>query len=113
MRGARIVPDTLLVDPQRLTAVREAYDQALNELGKQLDDLRRVGFVERPWLGDGVSEEVRVQYNGTVMESPLGSYQAMRKYEIELKAIRDQFAQIEQSYPAVESANTKLPRPVE
>jgi hypothetical protein len=99
------VPDVLQVDPLRLTAVREAYDKALNELGKQLDDLRRVGFVGRPWLGDGVSEDVRGQYNGIVMESPLGAYQAMRKYEAELAAIRDNVAEMEKSYLAAESAN--------
>jgi hypothetical protein len=107
------VSEVLRVNPQRLTAVRTAYDQALNELGKQLADLFRFGFVRAPWLGDDVSKEVVAHYNNAVMSSDLGTYQAMRRYEAELKAIRDQFAQIEQSYPAVESANTKLPRPVE
>jgi hypothetical protein len=104
------VPDILQVDPQRLTAVREAYDRALNELGKQLDDLRRVGFVDRPWLGDNVSEDVRLQYNDTVMESPLGAYQAMRKYEAELTAVRDNVAEMEKTYLAVESINADRAR---
>jgi hypothetical protein len=111
--GERIVSDVLRVDAERLTAVREAYDKALNELSDQLDYLRYAGLIQVPWLGDNVSNEVKDHYNKRVMASDVGTYQAMRRYETELKAIRDQFAQIEQSYPAVESANTKLPRPVE
>ena len=99
------------VDPQRLTTVREAYDKALDELGPQLDNLRYAGFVQSPWMGDDVSEAVRVHYNVTVMESPLGAYQAMRTYEKELAAVRDQFAEMERAYLAAESANVdRTPR---
>jgi hypothetical protein len=106
------VADMFRVEPQRLTAVREAYDKALNELGQQLDGLLDAGFVRTPWLGDDVSEAVRVHYNGAVMESPLGAYQAMRKYEIELKAVRDQFAEMERAYLAGESTNVDRARQV-
>ena len=105
--------DVLRVDPQRLTAVREAYDKALNELSDQLDHLRYAGLIQVPWLGDRVSNEVKDHYNRKVMESDVGTYQAMRRYEEELKAIRDRFAEAEQTYPAVEDANTNLPRRVE
>jgi hypothetical protein len=105
------VPDILQVDPERLTAVREAYDKALDELVPQLEYLRYAGFIKIPWLGDGVSEDVRTQYNAKVMESDHGAYQAMLRYEIELKAARDQFAAIEQAYLAAESANAdRAPR---
>jgi hypothetical protein len=103
-----MVSDMLRVDPQRLTAVREAYEKALDELRPQLDHLRYSGFIKIPWLGDGVSEDVRIQYNAKVMESDRGAYQAMRTYEIELKAARDQFAAMEQAYLAAESANADL-----
>jgi hypothetical protein len=99
------VSDVMRVDPHRLTAVREAYDKALDELRPQLDSLLDAGFIRAPWLGDSVSEDVRVHYNATVMESKLGTYEAMRRYEAELKAIRDQFAEMEQAYLAAESAN--------
>lgn len=99
--------DILRVDPHRLAAVREAYTKALDELRPQLDHLRYAGFIKNPWLGDGVSEDVRTQYNAKVMESDHGAYQAMLRYEIELKAARDQFAAIEQSYLAAESANAE------
>jgi hypothetical protein len=107
------VADMFQVDPQRLTAVREAYDKALDELGPQLDNLRYAGFVQNPWMGDDVSEAVRVHYNGTVMESPLGAYQAMRTYEKELAAVRDQFAEMERAYLAGESTNVDRARQVE
>jgi hypothetical protein len=111
--GERIVPDVLRVDPHRLTAVREAYDKALDELGKQLDNLLNAGFVQSPWLGDAVSTEVKDHYNRTVMGSPLGTYQAMRRYETELMAVRDQFAEMERAYLAAESANaSRAPRMV-
>jgi hypothetical protein len=100
--------DMLRVNPRRLTTVREAYESALDELGQQLNDLLDAGFVKNPWLGDDVSEAVRVHYNGTVMESPLGAYQAMRKYEDKLKAIRDEFAAMEQAYLAAESTNVDV-----
>jgi hypothetical protein len=99
------VPDMLRVDPHRLTALREAFDKALNELGSQLTVLAEAGHIRTPWLGDDVSEEVRIEYNAKVMESKLGAYQAMRTYEIELKAARDQFAAMEQAYLAAESVN--------
>jgi hypothetical protein len=99
------VSDLLRVDPGRLTAVRDAYDKALNELVLQLDELGDVGHVHTPWLGDDVSNEVKDHYNSTVMGSKLGAYQAMRQYEAELKAVRDQFAEMEQAYLAAETAN--------
>jgi hypothetical protein len=105
------VSDVLRVDPHRLTAVREAYDKAIDELGPQLATLAYAGHINTPWLGDQVSEDVRGQYNAKVMESPLGTYQAMLRYEAELKAIRDQFAAMEQAYLAAESTNAdRAPR---
>jgi hypothetical protein len=98
------VSDMLRVDPDRLTVVREAYDKAIDELSVQLDRLLDAGFVRVPWLGDPVSEGVRLDYNSRVMESPLGAYRAMRMYELELKAVRDQFAEMERAYLAGESA---------
>jgi hypothetical protein len=106
------VADMFRVEPQRLTAVRDAYDKALDELRKQLDDLRKVGFVMNPWLGDDVSREVKDLYNSAVMESPLGAYQAMRTYEKELAAVRDQFAEMERAYLAGESTNVDRARQV-
>jgi hypothetical protein len=105
------VPDVLRVDPHRLTAVREAYDKALDELRPQLDSLLDAGYIHGTWLGDDVSTAVKDHYNRTVMGSPLGTYQAMRRYETELKAVRDQFAEMERAYLAAESANAdRTPR---
>ncbi|MGH8967616.1 MAG: hypothetical protein ACRDXB_20135, partial [Actinomycetes bacterium] len=112
-RGAPSVSDLMRVDPQRLTTVREAYDQALNDLGNQLNRLRIAGHVDSPWLGDHVSGKVQTHYNATVMDSPAGAYQAMRKYEEELKAVRDRIAEMEQAYLAGERANTELAPRVE
>jgi hypothetical protein len=97
--------DVLRVNPDRLTAVREAYDKALNELGIQLNDLGQAGHIDTPWLGDTASEAVRVHYNNTVMaQDKPGAYRAMRLYEDELKAIRDHVAEMERAYLAGERA---------
>jgi hypothetical protein len=102
------VSDVLRVNPDRLTAVREAYDMALNELGIQLNDLGQSGHIDTPWLGDPASEAVRVHYNNTVMaQDKPGAYRAMRLYEDELKAIRDHVAEMEKAYLAGESAITE------
>jgi hypothetical protein len=98
------VSNLLRVDPQRLTAVREAYDKALSELRPQLDDLAEAGHIKTPWLGDSVSNEVKDTYNRVVMASKSGTYQAMVRYEIELTAIRDHIADMEKAYLAGDSA---------
>jgi hypothetical protein len=105
------VADMFRVDPQRLTTVREAYDKAIDELGKQLDQLGRAGHVETPWLGDDVSDKVKAHYNSTVMGPDRGAYQAMLRYGIELQAVRDQVAEMERAYLAGEStAADVMPR---
>jgi hypothetical protein len=100
------------VNPQRLTAVREAYDNALNELSQQLGELGQVGHIKTPWLGDDVSDKVKAHYNSTVMGSDRsGAYQAMQTYRDELKAVRDQVAEMERAYLAGEStAADVMPR---
>jgi hypothetical protein len=106
------VADMFRVDPQRLTAVREAYDKALNELNQQLNQLEQAGHIDGRWLGDDVSDKVKAHYNSTVMGPDNGgAYQAMRKYEIELGAVRDQVAEMERAYLAGEStAADVMPR---
>ena len=105
--------DMFRVDPQRLTTVREAYDKAIDELGKQLDQLGKAGHIDGRWLGDDVSDKVKAHYNSTVMGPDNGgAYQAMRRYEIELGAVRDQVAEMERAYLAGESTATGvMPRP--
>jgi hypothetical protein len=93
----------LRVNPDRLTAVREAYSQALNELRNQLNQLGQVGHINNPWLGDDVSETVKNEYNAKVM-GDRGAYEAMKRYEIELTAIRDHIAEVEKAYLAGDSA---------
>jgi hypothetical protein len=97
------VSEVLRVDPRRLTAVREAYSQALDELRPTLDSLGNVGHINTPWLGDQVSEFVKAEYNAKVM-GDRGAYAAMRQYEIELTAIHDHIAEMEKAYLAGESA---------
>jgi hypothetical protein len=105
------VADMFRVDPQRLTAVREAYDKALDELITQLNALGQVGHIETPWLGDDVSDKVKAHYNSTVMGPDRGAYQAMQTYRDELKAVRDQVAEMERAYLAGEStAADVMPR---
>ncbi len=80
-------PVNLHVQPDALPAVRAALEDALTELGVQLTQLSRAGFIPQPWLLDPVSEETRVFYNTTVMEAGDGSLSALFAYQTELTRI--------------------------
>jgi hypothetical protein len=99
---------TLQLQPQSLPTVRTAFEEALNELGVQLAQLSRAGFIPEPWMGDRISEDVRVFYNQTVMESPDGSLAALLAYQDELTRIRDSLKAMEDHYRRTEGDNAAL-----
>lgn len=65
-------PAVLRVPPGAIPAVRKALDDTLEELTPHLFAMRRDGYIHEPWLGDPMSEYVRVTYNATVMDAPDG-----------------------------------------
>ncbi|MDN5931347.1 MAG: hypothetical protein L0I24_09840 [Pseudonocardia sp.] len=99
-------PAVLRVAPDAIPAVRAALDRTLDELGPHLLLMRQEGYIHEPWLGDPMSEYVRVTYNATVMDAPDGPYQALVAYERQLRSARDQLAAAQAEYERTEGANT-------
>lgn len=95
-------PAVLRVPPEAIAAVRRALDDTLAELSPHLTLMARTGYIEEPWLGDPMSEYVRVTYNATVMDAPDGPYQALVAYERQLRSARDALAAAEADYRRTE-----------
>ena len=98
----------LRLSPQAIPRVREAFDRALDLLEPEIFKLGEVGVIQRPWLGDPKSEEVRVFYNARVMEAEDGPYEALLLYQQELRRVRDQLYAMEQEYQRVEAENAGM-----
>jgi hypothetical protein len=99
---------TLHLEPHALPSVRAAVEEALDDLGIQLAQLTRAGFIHGPWMGDPVSEDVRVFYNTAVMESQDGPMAALLAYQSELTRIRDSLQAMEDHYRRTEGDNAAL-----
>jgi hypothetical protein len=101
-------PVTMHIQPHTLPALRTAYEDALGELNAHLAQLSRGGYIPKPWMGDRISEEVRVFYNATVMESQDSSLAALFAYQAELGRIRDSLKATEDHYRRTEGDNVAL-----
>lgn len=91
-------PVVLRIEPEAIPAVRAEIDNALEELSAQLIRLGQAGHITQAWLGDRISEEVRMYYQAHVMDSPTGPYAALVAYETELLNVRDTLQRMEQEY---------------
>jgi hypothetical protein len=101
-------PATLHLEPHTLPSVRTAFDEALNDIGIQLAQLTRAGFIPEAWMGDQVSEGARVHYNAAVMESKDGALSALLAYQTELTRIRNSLKATEDHYRRTEGDNVAL-----
>src|SRR5881227_168993 len=101
-------PATLHLQPHTLPSVRAELEGALDELGIQLARLTRAAFIPEAWMGDRISEDVRVFYNQTVIESPAGPMAALIAYQTELTRIRDSVKAMEDHYRRTEGDNAAL-----
>lgn len=93
---------TLRIEPHAIPALREAFEEALSALGRQLLRLRRDGNIHEPWLGDETSRGLYEAYNSMVMEAREGPYAAMVAYQAELMRVRDQLQHMEDAYRRTE-----------
>ena len=98
----------LRLEPHMLPAVVAAYDRAVKEIKPLLEDLSHRGRLSRPWTDDAVAIEVARAYNELAMDGPRSAYAALRLYEQELVATRDQLRQMEAEYRRVEGDNAEL-----
>lgn len=91
-------PVHLRVEPQAIPRLRAALDKALARLEKPVSDLGQVGHIHGAWMGDPKSAEVAAHYNANVMDAPDGQYQALLRYQEELRRIRDQLTLLGRLY---------------
>ena len=101
-------PAVLRVPPHAIPALRDALDRTLAELGPHLWKMRESGYIHEAWLGDPVSEHVRVTYNAMVMDAPDGPFHSLLAYEQRLTSARDQLAAAEEHYRRTEGENSDL-----
>lgn len=101
-------PALLRVVPSAIPTVCEAIERTLAELGPHLGRMRQEAYIYEPWLGDPVSEHVRLTYNAMVMDAPDGPFQALVAYEKQLVSVRDQLASAEAEYRRTEGENSDL-----
>jgi hypothetical protein len=97
---------TLRVDPGELGALRTAFADAAEAIGREVLALRRDGLLGEPWLGDEVSRAVRDFYNQRVMVAADGPYAALVAYEAELSRVRDTLARMVTEYQRAEDEAT-------
>ena len=99
---------TLRLEPHMLPALVAAYDRAVTEITTAARRSQRRGRLPRPWTDDAVAVEVAQAYNELAMDGPRSAYAALRLYEKELIATRDQLRQMEADYRRVEGDNAEL-----
>jgi hypothetical protein len=102
------LPVTLHVEPSAIVAIRAAVKEGLAELTPRLVRLGADGYVPEAWLGDPISENLRMHYNTYVMDAPEGPYAALKAYEAELMRIHDSLKAMEDHYSRTEGDNTAL-----
>lgn len=99
-------PAVLRVAPDAIPAVRAALERTLEELRPHLNLMKQEAYIHDPWLGDPMSEYVRVTYNANVMDAHDGPYQALVAYERQLRSARDQLVAAQAEYERTEGGNT-------
>jgi hypothetical protein len=95
-------PVQLMVEPSAIPAVRMALEEAISEVQAHVSRLGRAGFLSDAWMGDPVSESVRVDYNSVVMGPKDSLYAAMVGYEAELTRIHQSLQLMEEHYRRTE-----------
>lgn len=101
-------PAVLRIPPRAIPALRDALDRTLKELSPHLLKMRQDGYIHQAWLGDPVSEYVRVTYNAMVMDADDGPFHALLAYQERLVSARDQLAAAEDHYRRTEGENSDL-----
>ncbi|MGH8964842.1 MAG: WXG100 family type VII secretion target [Actinomycetes bacterium] len=99
-------PALMHVEPSAIPAVRTAVEDALVDVGAQVQKLRRDAPIRAPWLGDTTSQVVQAHYQARVVDAPDGPLAAMVAYQDELTRIRDNLQLIEDHYRRTEGDNT-------
>lgn len=98
-------PFALAVTPEAVPALRAAFTRAADRMDDALTKLRDTGYLHEAWLGDEVSERVRVHYNTIAIDGEHSAYNALSAYRDELKRIANHLALTEAGYEQAEFSN--------
>lgn len=98
-------PFALAVTPEAVPALRAAFIRAVDRMDTALSSLCDTGYLHEAWLGDEVSERVRVHYNTIAIDGEHSAYNALTAYRDELKRIADHLALTEAGYEQTEASN--------
>ena len=90
--------DVLRLQPHMVPALRKALDAALGQVADALYRLNGQGYLQAPWLGDEVSNQVAAHYTQQAMDGPESSYQSLIAYRDELTRVHDTLQQMEDDY---------------
>ena len=104
-------PDVMSVRPEAVSALREAFMTAVNQVNAALLVLNQQGYLRTPWLGDEVSAQVAAHYTRRAMDDPDSSYAALLAYRDELTRIHDTLQRMEDAYRRGEDAEVARWRP--
>ena len=92
----------LRLQPHMIPTLRLEFRSALRHIDEALIELKRSGYLARPWLGDEVSAEVAAHYTRRAMDGPASSYQALVAYRDELTRVHDSLQRMEDHYRCTE-----------
>lgn len=99
----------LRVEPHAIPALRAAYDKAVLQIGRVLEQGRRGAYISEPWLGDPISLAVTRLYNGRFATGSGGSaVDRLAAYQDQLVRIRDALTEMEDRYRRTEGENSDL-----
>ncbi|RZT88243.1 hypothetical protein EV383_5182 [Pseudonocardia sediminis] len=99
--SAAPAPD-LRVDPQAVSRLRSALDDALARLATPVRGLEADARLPRPWLGDPVSAAGAAAYARHSTDGPDPALGAIAAYRAELERVRDGLGETDRSYTAAE-----------
>jgi hypothetical protein len=94
----------LRVEPERLDSLIAAYELAADRIAVIISKVALQGRLPEPWTHDKVSVEMAAHYNDQVYDGEFSTYNALRRYEIELRAAGRTLRQIVADYRNTEEA---------
>jgi hypothetical protein len=93
----------LTVAPEAIPSLREAFERAIVRLDGALASLRQSGYLHEAWLGDEVSERMRVHYNRMAIDGDYPAVQAFTDYRNELTRVIEHLKATEAGYRQTEA----------
>lgn len=97
-------PGELRLRPQMIPALRQAYQEALDQLRPVLAEARSGFRIDQPAMGDQASAEFRQAFNQHTCDGPGSVHEQLTAFEQRLRETVDTLAAIQQAYDRNETA---------